>query len=171
MMKIHSIILSIFLSIGVWGGCMTSPSNESLSKVLNSNKSTIVLIHNQGTLGNTSMRYESEERFEVYKGKDEIKVEYYQPVYFTDSIFKFDLIENEIDSLFMVLKHSIKTHNPNKVYESCCVCSTIDFLIYNDDIKMEVKPSDETLKLFYKLTGKYSKIIQEKERESRLIKE
>ena len=163
-MKTTSIILSFFISLTILS-CNSEPSDENLTKILNSKKSTIKLISSHGNIIGTVNKGESEEKFEITNENNKIEVEYFKPAYHSDSIFKFDLSNNEIDSLIMILKKSVQAHNPNKEYGGCCMCSNIDFYLFNKSIKMEVKPSEEIEYMFYNMTEKYNKILMKKQEE------
>ena len=163
-MKTKSIILILFISLTILN-CKSKPSYENLTKILNAKKSTIKLINSHGSIVGTANRSESKEKFEITNDNNEIKIKYFKSAYHSDSIFIFDLSSNEVDSLIMILKQSVKTHNPNKEYGGCCMCSNIDFYLFNDNIKMEVKPSEEIEYLFYDLTEKYGKVLMKKQKE------
>lgn len=141
--------------------CSTPPSVENLTKVLNSEKSTITLIKSHGNITGSANRIESEEKFEITNENDKVKVKYFKPAHYSDSIFTFDLNNNEIDSIIMILKQSVENHNPNKEYGGCCMCSNVDFSVSNGNIKMEVKLSEEIEFMLYSLTKKYGKALIE----------
>lgn len=121
------------------------------------------MIKSRGNIGGSANRSESEEKFEITNEHDKVKVEYFKPAYHSDSIFTFDLNSNEVDSLIMILKQSVQTHNPNKEYGGCCMCSNVDFSVFNENIKMEIKLSEEIELVLYSLTEKYDKALMHRQ--------
>ena len=158
-MKVCSYILPVFILFSI-SSCSIQPSIKDLNKIINSKKSTIVLIKSHGNItGRASDGYQSKEKFEIINKNDKIEIQYFKPDYYSDSIFTFNLNGAEVDSLFMIVKQSVQTHNPNKKYQGCCMCSNTDFYVSNGNISMEVKNSNKIESMLYGLTKKYHTIL------------
>ena len=142
--------------------CKNVPTEKDLNIILSSKLSTVNLLISKGNItGVASPRTKSKNSFEIVNFNNEINVTYFTSPFYSDTVFKFNLSNEEIDSLFLILKEVVRTHNPNKKYEGCCMCSNTDIYITNGNISLDIKPSKETEYLIYNLVEKYRLILYE----------